>query len=256
MRIKLLSLALAALALTVSCARRVETGYDSIDYVDRLLRDSLPSLVEKASFAGNSSGAIVLIGDPMDCLTVSERMMLSDDFDNVDARPVRDGLPDFSGETIVSLLDFALSPYDSLPATGEDSVLVREAAVKNALAALDTSVNCKVLVICSPALSGRGAEDVADLFEKIRFDVPIVSSRDSTFSYTDACFKVLRNRNLFTHDIAYPVSRLMMIMEDGQRPALFDDNLVQEWFADTLGVFAVKTYISHVQNKYNTGGNR
>ena len=48
----------------------------------------------------------------------------------------------------------------------------------------------------------------------------------------------------------------MMILEDGRRPTLYDDNLVQEWFADTLSVFARKTYISHVQNKYNSGGNR
>lgn len=256
MRIKFLPLALAALALTVSCARRVETGYDSIDLVDRLVADSLPSLTERASLTGKPSGAIVLVGDPMRCLAVSESLMVSDDFDNVDARAVQDGLPDFSGETIISLLDFALAPYDSLPSAGQDSVRIREAAVKNALAALDSSLNCKVLVICSPALSGKGAEDVADLFGKIGCEVPVVSSQDTTFSYSSACFKLMRDRNMFTHDIAYPVSRLMMILEDGRRPTLYDDNLVQEWFADTLSVFARKTYISHVQNKYNSGGNR
>ena len=39
----------------------------------------------------------------------------------------------------------------------------------------------------------------------------------------------------------YPASRL------------YDDNLVPDQFADTVGVFAPKTYISHVQNKHNTG---
>ena len=256
MRIKFIPLALVALALTVSCVRRVESGYDSIDLVDRLVADSLPSLMEKASMAGKTSGVIALIGDPMSCVAVSESLMVSDEFDNVDARAVEDGLPDFSGETIVSLLDFALSPYDFLPVTRADSIKLREAAVKNALAALDTSVKCKVLVICSPALSGKGAEDVADLFGKIGCDVPVISSQDTTYRFTSACFKVLRDRNIFTHDIAYPAARLMMILEDGQRPALYEDNLAQEWFADTLSVTAWKTYFSHVQNKYNSGGNR
>lgn len=256
MRIKLLPLVLAALTLSVSCARRVDTGYDSIALVDRLVADSLPSLREKASMAGKTLGSIVLVGEPLSCLSVSEAMMLSDEFDNVDARAIRDGLPDFAGETIVSLLDFALSPYDSIPGAGEDSLLSRETAVKNALAALDSAVNCKVLVICSPAISGKGAEDVADFFEKIGCEVPVISSQDTTFSYTSACFKLMRDRNNFTHDIAYPVSRIMMVLEDGGRPVLFDDNLAPEWFADTVGVYAPNTYVSHVQNKYNSGGNR
>ena len=67
----------------------------------------------------------------------------------------------------------------------------------------------------------------------------------------------MRDRNAFTHDIAFPKARLMSIPEGGGDlyPAsrLYDDNLVPDQFADTVGVFAPKTYISHVQNKHNTG---
>ena len=248
----------AALTLLSSCVRRVEAGYDSIALVDRLVSDSLPSLQLLAGRAGKPSGTVVLVGEPLQCLTVSEKLMNCDEFDNVDARPVNDGLPDFSGETIVSLLDFTRPSFDSLSVSGKDSPALREIAVENALAALDSTLGCKLLVICSPALAPKGGEDVVDFFGKIGCDVPVVFSPDTTFSFTRACYKVLRERNLFTHNIAYPVARLMMITEgdSSRRPLLFDDNQVPESFADTVGVFAPNTYVSHVQNKHNSGRNR
>ena len=223
------------------------------------MNDSLPSLRLKGAVAGQPSGAIVLVGDPMTCLALSEKMMKSDEFDNVDARPVVDGLPDFAGETIVSLLDFSHPPLDSLRAEGRDSLIFREIAVRSALAALDSSVNCKVLVVCSPQLSQKGGEDVVDLFSKIGCEVPVIFSKDTTFSFTKACFLEMRDKKLFTHDIAYPKARLLTILggtEGEYSPALrFDEDLVPEAFADTLGVFAPDTYISYVQNKHHSRGN-
>lgn len=238
----------------------METGYDSIDYVDRLMSESYPSLQMMAAQAGKPDGTIVLVGEPMRCVAVSEKMMGFDEFDNVDAKPVKDGLPDFAGETLVSLMDFVNPPYDSLHLTSADSLFFRELAVKSALAALDTSVNCKVLVICSPQLAVKGTEDIIDLFGKIGCDVPVISSVDTTFSLPGACFKVMRERNLFTHDIVYPVARLMMTVGNGTSAfpavATFDESLVPESFADTVGVFAPYTYVSHVQNKHISGRNR
>jgi len=196
----------------------------------------------------------------MRCVSLSEKMMSYDEFDNVDAKLAKDGLPDFSGETIVSLLDFSRPSCDSLSSTATDSLLLREMAVKGALAALDSSMACKVLIICSPSLAARGADDVADLFDRIGCDVPVISSNDTTFSLSKACFKVMREKNLFTHNIAYPIARLMMIIgnddPDFPEPLLYDDNLVPEVFADTVSVFAPDTYVSYVQNKYNSRGNR
>lgn len=239
--------------LLSSCVRCVETGYYSIPLVDRLVSDSLSELQALAKRTGDPSGAIVLFGEPLRCLAISERMMGGDEFDNVDARLVKDGLPDFSGETIVSLLDFANPPYDSLSVSGKDSLALREIAVRGALAALDSTIGCKMLVICSPALAPEGGNDVVDFYGKIGCDVPVIFSADTTFSFTKACYKTLRERNLFTHDIAYPVARLMMVLggESSRRPLLFDDNQVPDSFADTVGVFAPNTYVSHVQNKHN-----
>ncbi len=260
MRLKYLTIILAALTLCFSCARRVETGYDAIDYVDKLMSESYSSLQKMAAQVGNADGTIVLVGDPMRCVAVSETMMVFDEFDNVDARPVKDSLPDFAGETIVSLMDFANPPYDSLHLTPADSLFFREVAVRSALAAMDSSVNCKILVICSPQLALKGTEDILDLFGKIGCDVPVISSIDSTFSLPEACFKVMREKNMFTHDIAHPVARLMMNV-GGDMSAFptvktFDESLVPEYFADTVGVFAPYTYVSHVQNKDISGRNR
>ena len=258
MRLKYPLLFFAALASLFSCVRRVETGYDSIALVDRLVSDSVPSLQRRAALAGKASGTIVLVGEPFQCLALSEKMLSDDEFDNVDARPVKDGLPDFSGETIVSILDFTVPSYDSLSVSGSDSLTLREIAVRSALAALDSVVNCKVLVICSPALASEGGEDVVDFYGKIGCDVPVVYSADSSSPLSEACYKLLRERNLFTHNIAYPVARLMMVtgVDDSHRPVLFDDIKVPESFADTVGVFAPNTYVSHVQNKHNPGRNR
>ena len=260
MRLKFLIFILTALTLVFSCARKVETGYASIRLVDRMVSDSLPALHRLASEAGKTSGTIVLVGEPMRCVALSEKMLSFDEFDNVDARPVKDGLPDFAGETIVSLMDFTYSPYDSLRLEGTDSLFFRELAIKGALAALDSSLGCKVLVICSPRLAGQGGADVVDFYGRIGCGVSVISSADTSFSFPAACFKVMREKNLFTHDIAYPQAKLMMV-SDGIRSmypsvTVFDENLVPAAFADTVGVFAPDTYVSHVQNKHNPGRNR
>ncbi len=260
MRLKYLLITLSLLVSLFSCERRVETGYPSIEFVNRIVADSLPSLQAMAREAGKPTGTIVLVGDPMRCLILGEKMMRSDEFDNVDAREVPDSLPDFAGETIVPIFDFTVQPYDSLSVEGADSALFRERAVKNALAALDTAVHCKVLILCAPQFGVRGGDDVTDLFEKIGCDVPVIFSSDTAFSYTKACYKVMREKNLFTHAIAYPSARLLMILgsedESFQKASVFDDNLAPEQFADTIGVFAPDTYYSHVQNKFNPGRNR
>ncbi|MBR4756504.1 MAG: hypothetical protein IK076_06140 [Bacteroidales bacterium] len=239
--------------LGASCSRVVESRYDSIGLVDALVADSLPSLQRMAREAGKSSGTIVLLGDPVHCLSLSEEMIGFDGFDNVDAREVKDGLPDFSGETIVSILDFANFPYDSLSKSEEGRLTLREIAVRNALAALDSTIRCKVLLLCSPELAEKGGDDVADFFEKIGCEVPVIYSMDSTFSHSAACYKILRERNLFTHNIAWPAARLFMTVPDPIDPFSivdFDDSRIPESFADTVGILAPNTFVSYVQNKH------
>ena len=239
----------------VGCSRRVESGYRIIPCVNSLLTDSLPELNRLAALNGGTSGSIVLVGDPSGCLRLSERMMVCDDFDNIDARKVSDGLPDFSGETIVSILDFADTSYAALAGSraGRDSI--RAATVRRALAALRLPSRCKVLIICSPLFSEYGGDDVRDLFSRIGCAVPVISSLDTSFSFSDACFRRMRDKNLFTHNIAYPSARLFAAVRDSVDSQVtvlpFADSLVPASFPDTVGVLAPNTYYSDVvQNQH------
>lgn len=247
-------LALSVIAAS-SCSRRVENGYRTIAYVNSLLTDSLPELRTLAESNGKSSGTIVLVGDPSGCLRLSERMMVCDDFDNIDARKISDGLPDFAGETIVSILNFADTAYMNRPATKDGQTVLRELTVNGALAALRIPSRCKILIICNPILSEYGGSDVSDLFERIGCDVPVICSSDTTYSFTEACFRKMRERDAFTHNIAYPVARLYMAVRDSLDSKVsvlpFIDSLVPASYPDTVGVLAPNTYYSYdVQNQH------
>ncbi len=238
-----------------SCSRRTEIGYKTIPYVNSLLADSLSGLRTLAESNGKSTGAIVLVGYPSGCLRLSERMMLCDEFDNIDARKVSDGLPDFAGETIVSILNFSDSAYSDLSTTKEGRTSLRGLTVNGAIAALRNPSGCKVLIICCPVLSEYGGSDVIDFFERIGCDVPVICSSDTTFSFSEACFRKMRERNAFTHNISYPSARLFVAIRDsiGSKVSVvpFVESLVPASFPDTVGVLAPNTYYSYVlQNQH------
>ncbi len=246
-----------ALAVIVAsgCSRRVENGYRTIAYVNSLLADSIAELRTLAEINGKPSGAIVLVGDPSGCLRLSEEMMNCDDFDNIDARMVSDGLPDFAGETVVSILNFADTAYKNRPTTKDGQTSLRELTVNGALAALQIPPRCKILIICSPILSEYGGSDVSDLFERIGCDVPVIYSSDTTFSFTEICFRKMRERNAFTHNISNPSARLFMAVRDSLDSKVsilpFVDSLVPASYPDTVGVIAPNTYFFHVvQNQH------
>lgn len=286
-------LALSLAAVFCSCSRKVESNYDTIAYVDDLLSDSLSTLKGLVKLSGKPSGVIALTGDPKLCLQVSEKLMTSDEFDNIDGKKNPDGLPDFAGETIVSLLDFANSPYEGYLSTDEGMTFLRELTVRNAVSLLDTSCSInpydkasrvskgspKLLLICSPVLADYGGDDVSDLFERIGCDVPVIYSKDTSFSFTEACYKLLRDRNLFTHDIAYPsgiglltvpatklpeeayspsgefndgykFSRVSGALEPSYSIISFSERYVPVSFSDSLSAIAPKTCDSYVQNKH------
>ena len=254
--LSVIPLVLSVIAAVSGCSRRVEGGYKTIAYVSDLLTDSLPRLQSLAALSGKASGSIVLVGDPSECLRVGERMMLCDEFDNIDARRTSDGLPDFAGETIVPVLDFSGDSYVPVASNDKKSrEKMRETAVRSAVAALRIPSRCKILVICSPALSADGGDDVRDLFERIGCDVPVISSPDTSFSLTAECFRKMRERNLFTHNLAYPSARLFAAVRDSVDSQVtvmpFADSLVPVSFPDTVGVLAPNIYYSDVlQNQH------
>lgn len=200
----LASAALVAAAACISCTRKVVTVTDSIPFVQSLITDSIPLLNRISSVSGKVHGPIVVVGEPQECSEVARQFIECDSFDNIDARTEPDGLPDFAGERIVALMDFAGSPYSSCMQGSDGTMALRELAVRNALHALDTLMACKMLVITSPLMAEHGASDVCRFLSAAGLDVPVVCSTDSTFSFPESAFRVLRKRNAFTHVISYP----------------------------------------------------
>ncbi len=289
---KILIIAASVLTVFASCSRKVESGYETIPYVNALLADSLAHLKQLASLSGSSSGTIVLIGEPQECLSVSETLMTCDIFDNIDGRRVKDGLPDFAGETIVPVLDFVNAPYEEYSLTPDGQQFLRELTVRHAVTALDTVCRTnpfngslavgkspvKILLICSPLLSEYGSADVADLYERIGCDVPVVSAEDS-LSFAVETARILREKNLYTHNIAMPATEICQTYpaaglsedaysENGELTAsykysrkagmkeqtfitvTFRDKYVPESFTDTVAVLAPTTYWSYVQDQH------
>lgn len=213
----LASAALLAAAFSVSCTRKVVTVTDTIPFVQSLLADSIQLVNRVSSVAGNVHGPIVVVGEPQKCSEIAMQFVECDLFDNIDARPDPDGLPDFAGERIVALMDFAGSPYSSCLQDGDGVMDLRELAVRNALHALDTMMACKMLVITSPLMAEHGASDVCRFLSAAGLDVPVVCSTDSSFFFAESAFRTLRDRNAFTHVISYPqLESFMTVLPEGK----------------------------------------
>jgi hypothetical protein len=259
----------AACMWASSCVKRVETPFVALPFVDDLLADSLSTLKTYARLSGKASGTIALIGDPAECLKVSEDFMTSDRFDNVDGHRASDGLPDFAGETIVSILDIYNAPFDSI-IFKRDSVALREISVRDCVYALDTSFSFtpyggrasiskgspKVLVICSPLVTECALPDIEDFFSKIGCQIPIISSIDTAFSYSDSLYTLLRKNNMFTHNIAYPSAEGYVVVPEDDSPmslnsvlVSFDEGFIPTEYPDSVSIWSVapKTVESYVQ---------
>ena len=296
---------LAALLGLGSCQPKVESERPVIQYVSDLIQDRssaghqlLDSFKQK-----DPGGNIVVCGPQEEVSSLAFSLFLSDNFDNVDARPVRDSLLDFSGEVISRVVIKDESRLKSFN-TEEGAERLRELTVKAALASLDTlsyrtlsdmssyshKAKGKVLVLSSSAMAAYGKYDLDSLLrvfnikdvvffplelmaEKVAGDedtrVGIVSSKpaklyEEFFKYqpdfegsligvypkeivldsvsvvdtmaldvlllddysikadtlrtrfpkiqiidpgevvSEACFKAMRRRNIFTHRVAYP----------------------------------------------------
>ena len=133
-----------------------------------------------------SQADITIIGPEFTCDRLAEQLSFRDLQDNVDARMVPDGLPDFAGETFVCIED--TTPYaDVLASQGAEAL--RQQTVHRALAALDTTVHIspydmeglsakassKLVVLADPFLCEYGGFDVDTLFHSIGCRVPVIS---------------------------------------------------------------------------------
>ena len=211
-----------AILSSVSCRRSPSTAFTPIRYVDVLLSDSLPHVQGLASLSGLPSGSVVLIGEPERCARVGEELLGADRFDNIDGRPVPDGLPDFAGETISVILDRANAPYAGyLPG---NPLFLREMAMRQVVFALDTVCRtslydpsslaekrpAKVLVICSELLVNESLADIHDFFFRTGAAVSVIDASDTAAACAVPLYNLLRDRRLFTHEIELPKAEVFM----------------------------------------------
>lgn len=179
-----------------SCRQAPGVQRQTIPLVREILSGSLPheSSILERSKSPRVSDAIYLIGDTGEVESFAGEFLNCDIFDNVDGSIGRDGLPDFAGETIVSLYDVANAPYQGYLDAGNEDFL-RELNVRSALSALDTlcyispydrdgagtKSEAKMIVLCSPYAAAYGAFDIDTLFRSSSCTIPVISPLDVAY---------------------------------------------------------------------------
>lgn len=204
-----------------SCGRTIVPGRNTIPFVENLLTDSLSVRYSHLlSYAPiGSHGTITIIGDAKRCLDLSELFLSIDAFDNITGDKVPDGLPDFAGETISTIIDYANAPYQGY-LDNDNFEFLSELNVRNAISALNTkcalgpndkqlsmSKNpAKMIIFASSYAEEYGLFDTDTLFRSFGIDVPLLVSgaKEDDLIVIEECFSLMRKRNVFTHGVFYP----------------------------------------------------
>jgi len=182
----------SVLALVVSCRQSEAPSRQTIQFVRDVI--SNPDSYESRVVSGkvpDRKNTIFLIGEAEECECFTNELMLCDRHDNVDGSHNPDFLPDFAGETIISLVDMANTPYSGyLDWRNED--YLRELTVKSVISALDTVCSVspydlenrgkqplpKLIVLTSSYNAEYGLYDVDSLFTATRCGIPVINPLD------------------------------------------------------------------------------
>lgn len=120
-----------------------------------------------------SAGAVAVFGAPDETAVMAEALLTADMFDNIDAKTVPDGLPDFAGETVMPVFDMTNAPYQGYFDTADEDFL-RELAVNGFLSAVSgfcsssafdqrcsaAKPRAKILILSSSLMSLYGSRDI------------------------------------------------------------------------------------------------
>lgn len=151
------------LALAASCQPKPAPQRAVVGYVDEIIEDRSESGHQLLSAFDQRDplGDIVVFGPSDEVRSMSLALLSSDRFDNVDARPISDSLPDFSGEVICQVV---LSNPEVLDSYGADEgSSLRELTVRAVLSSIDT-------------LSYRTPSDLSSYSHKPRGKVVVMTS--------------------------------------------------------------------------------
>lgn len=189
MRVRYFALALwASLLLVSSCGDKKEVEV-LIPVSEKALEDT--SSIFYADFASYPQERgrlpIGVFDSGTGGLTVQEKLLTLDEFDNITGKPSPDGVPDFAGENFIYLADDANMPYGDYDAAGKSDYL-RELVVKDALFLLGDSYynlavddqpygvkeQVKILVIACNTATAYGLADIEKLLERSRTGVKVI----------------------------------------------------------------------------------
>ena len=189
---------LLAAVLAVSCGKHPSGGKYVTPYVTALLADTTAYdyRVVSGYDATAKSGTIAVVGEPEETLLLTEKLMVSDRFNNISATLRPDGLPDFSGETFAAILDRANAPYDGYPAHANEDFL-SELTVRNFVAALDTAcflsafdkdrlahkAGAKIVIVSSSLAAAYGYWDIDTLCASASRRIPVFSAPQAMLDY-------------------------------------------------------------------------
>lgn len=177
---------LALLTLPAACRRQVVETRPTIPLVREILADKNgPGMQLLRDLRPMPASDIAVIGSDFACDRLAEQFCFRDLQDNVDARFVADGLPDFAGETFECIGDSL--DYQSFVSSGQTEELRRQ-TVMRVLAALDTVVHispydldglaskasAKMVILADPFLTEYGGFDVDTLLSTAGCSVPVV----------------------------------------------------------------------------------
>ena len=184
--------------LQVSCNMKETEAFRPVAIAETALSDTA-SLWHKAMDGipyGGKTGAIAVFGGFDETSVLSETLLCADMFDNIDGKNVPDGLPDFSGETVMPVFDIANAPYSGYITMMNENFL-REAALKGFLGAssdhcstsiFDSSLSAdkpgaKLFIFSSSILAGYGCQDVEYLLSVAGLDTGVLNTVESAVSY-------------------------------------------------------------------------
>ena len=190
-------LSIGLLFLQVSCRHDATVAFAPVAVAGEALADTASvwyKMLEGIRPSGKD-GAIAIFGEFDETAVLSETLLASDMFDNIDGKRMPDGLPDFAGETLMPVFDVANGPYAGyFENMNED--FIREAALKGFL--LATSCHCsssifdssfsaqkpgtKLFIFSSSVLAGYGCPDVRYLVSASGLDTGVMSTVESSVS--------------------------------------------------------------------------
>jgi glutamate racemase len=105
-------------------------------------------------------------------LTVLEKFIVCDEYDNATGEPYPDGIPDFEGENFNYLGDNANMPYGNYSNENKNNYL-REVIIKDALFLLKDKPS-KIIVIACNTATAYGLSDIKTLLEKSGTGIKVI----------------------------------------------------------------------------------